>query len=492
MTSSRPTPAGVAGSRIARPAPPDRPSLDGLEDTWVRRWEEGGTYRFDRTASRDVVYWIDTPPPTVSGVLHVGSAFSFTHTDLVARFHRMRGKAVFYPMGWDDNGLPTERRVQNHFGVRCDPSLPYQPADGPRSPMGAGRAAGGGARVPDPARPVPISRRAFIELCGELTAADEEAFEEVWRRFGLSVDWSLTYATIDDVSRTAAQRAFLRNLARGEAYLAQAPGLWDVTFGTAVAQAELEDRDWPGAWYRIAFRGPSGKPIFVETTRPELLPACVALVAHPDDERYRQSFGMTATVPLFGVEVPILAHPAAEPDRGTGIAMCCTFGDLTDVLWWRELGLPARPVIGRDGRILPGPPPWLAPGPARRAYEQLAGRTVTGARAQVAAALREGGYCDGEPRPVIRPGKFYEKGDLPLEIVTSRQWDLRNGARDQDPRAAVLDHGRALAWFPPFMRVRYENWVNHLNTDWLLSRQRVLCVPEPVSYPRHPGRDPGY
>ena len=339
---------------------------------------------------------------------------------------------------------------------------------------------------------MPISRPAFIELCAQLTAADEKVFEEVWRRLGLSVDWSLTYATIDDVSRAAAQRAFLRNLARREAYLAEAPGLWDVTFGTAVAQAELEDRDWPGAWHRIAFRGGAGESIFIETTRPELLPACVALIAHPDDDRYRQSFGMTATVPLFGVEVPILAHPAAEPDRGTGIAMCCTFGDLTDVQWWRELRLPARPVVGRDGRILAGPPPWLEPGPARRAYAELAGRTVAAARERVAAALRESGDLDGEARPVVRPVKFYEKGDLPLEIVTSRQWYLRNGGHDPDVRAAMLARGHELRWFPRYMRVRYENWVNGLNGDWLLSRQRFFGVPVPVWYRLDAAGEPVY
>ena len=450
------------------------------------------------------MYSIDTPPPTVSGVLHVGSAFSYTHTDVIARFQRMRGKAVFYPMGWDDNGLPTERRVQNHFGVRCDPSLRYDPSldqQGPPGPQGSlplspapdpTRGSAQGRVRPDPARPVPISRRAFIELCGQLTAADEKAFEEVWRRVGLSVDWSLTYATIDTVSRAAAQRAFLRNVARGEAYLAEAPGLWDVTFGTAVAQAELEDRDWPGAWHRITFRGPGGDSILIETTRPELLPACGALIAHPDDERYRQSFGMTATVPLFGVEVPILAHEAAEPARGTGIAMCCTFGDLTDVQWWRELRLPPRPIIGRDGRILAGPPPWLEPGAAHRAYAELAGRSVAAARERVAALLREAGHLDGEPRPVVRPVKFYEKGELPLEIVTSRQWYLRNGGRDQDLRAALLARGRELRWFPDFMRVRYENWVNGLNGDWLLSRQRFFGVPIPVWYPLDAGGEPVY
>lgn len=251
---------------------PEKPTLDGLEAVWVARWEAEGTYRFDRSRSRDEVYSIDTPPPTVSGSLHVGHVFSYTHTDTIARYQRMRGREVFYPMGWDDNGLPTERRVQNHFGVRCDPSMPYDPDFTP-------------PEKPDAKRQVPISRRNFIELCERLTAEDEKAFEELWRRLGLSVDWSMTYATIDADARAASQRAFLRNLARGEAYVAEAPTLWDVTFRTAVAQAELEDREWPGAFHRIGFERPDGDGadgmVWIETTRPELIPACVALVATP-------------------------------------------------------------------------------------------------------------------------------------------------------------------------------------------------------------------
>ncbi len=468
------------------PRVPERPSLNGLEDAWVGRWEERRIYRFDTGSPRERVYSIDTPPPTVSGVLHVGSAFSYTHTDVIARFQRMRGKAVFYPMGWDDNGLPTERHVQNHFGVRCDPTLPYDPSLRLPEP-------------PDPARPTPVSRRAFIELCARLVAADEKVYADLWRRLGLSVDWSLTYATIDDVSRATAQRAFLRNLSRGEAYLAEAPSLWDVTFRTAVAQAELEDRDWPGAWCRVEFdrAGPQGRrgngaPLHIETTRPELLAACVALVAHPDDARYTQSFGKMATVPLVGVDVPILAHPAADPSLGTGIAMCCTFGDLTDVQWWRELNLPTRPVVDTAGRIRAATPPWLSTTAGARAYAELAGRRVAEARERIVEMLRASGHLDGQPRPVVRPVKFYEKGDQPLEIVTTRQWYLRSGGRDPAVREALLARGNRLRWFPEFMRVRYEDWVRGLNGDWLLSRQRFCGVQIPVWYPLDRDGEPSY
>ena len=333
---------------------PERPALEGLEEKWSRAWADNDTYAFDRTQPRENVYSIDTPPPTVSGSLHVGHVYSYSHPDLIARYQRMQGKAVFYPIGWDDNGLPTERRVQNYFGVRCDPTLPYEPDFTP-------------PEKPDPKRQVAISRPNFIELCEQLVVEDEKAFETLWRQLGLSVQWNPTYTTIGDHSRTASQRAFLRNYARGEAYLSEAPTLWDVTFQTAVAQAELEARDYPGAYHRVAFHRPDGSPIHIETTRPELIPSVVALIAHPDDERYQDVFGTTVTSPVFGVEIPVLPHHAAEPDKGAGIAMCCTFGDLTDVMWWRELSLPIRTVVGRDGRLVRETPEWLAAEPAATA-----------------------------------------------------------------------------------------------------------------------------
>jgi len=440
---------------------PEKPSLDGLEPKWIEQWEAAGVYRFDRSKPRDEVYAIDTPPPTVSGSLHVGHVFSYTHTDYMARFMRMRGREVFYPMGFDDNGLPTERRVQNYFGVRCDPSLPYDAGYEPPEKPGKEQ--------------TPISRRNFVDLCHQLTLEDEKAFEELWRHLGLSVDWTQSYATIDETSRRVAQRAFLRNLARGEAYSAEAPTLWDVDFRTAVAQAELEDRELAGAFHRIMF-----DDIAIETTRPELIPACVALVAHPGDERYRDRFGTTVRTPLFGVEVPVLAHELADPEKGSGIAMICTFGDITDVTWWRELQLPMRSIIGRDGRIIAEPPDGV---PANEAWTELSGKTVKQAQKRVVELLAEAGALVGEPKPITHPVKFYEKGDRPLEIVTSRQWYIRNGGRDEDLRAALLARGSELRWHPPYMRARYENWVGGLNGDWLISRQRYFGVPFPVWYP---------
>ena len=452
-------------------AVPEKPSLDGLEARWSERWDADGTYRFDRSKSREEVYSVDTPPPTVSGSLHMGSVFGYAQTDSIVRYRRMRGDEVFYPMGWDDNGLATERRVQNYYGVRCDPSLAYDPEFTP--PEKPGKDA------------VPVSRPNFVELCERLTEIDEQVFEAMWRRLGLSVDWSLIYTTIGEGAQRVSQRAFLRNLARGEAYQAEAPTLWDIDDRTAVAQAELEDREQPGATHRVRFGGIDGAPdVVIETTRPELIPACVALVAHPDDARFRDRFGGEVTTPLFGVRVPVVAHRLADPEKGTGIAMICTFGDVTDVVWWRELRLPTRSVMGRDGRLISDSPEWVATDPeAEERYRELGGKTVKQARERVVELLRDTGSLEGEPQPITHPVKFYERGSRPLEIVTTRQWYIRNGADDAQLRDALLERGRELRWHPPHMRARYESWVEGLNTDWLISRQRFFGVPFPVWYP---------
>ena len=452
------------------PTVPDSPALEGLEAKFTERWEREGTYRFDRTRPRDAVYAIDTPPPTVSGSLHVGHVFSYTHTDIVARFQRMCGKAVFYPMGWDDNGLPTERRVQNYYGVRCDPSLPYDPAFQP---------------PPQPDKhPIAVSRPNFIELCVRLTVEDERAFEQLWRHLGLSIDWSMTYATIAKPAQRVSQLAFLRLLARGEAYQLEAPTLWDVDFRTAVAQAELEDREMPGAYHRVAFHREAGAGVVgIDTTRPELLPACVALVAHPDDVRYQPLFGTHVRTPLFRARVPVVAHPLADPDKGSGIAMICTFGDLTDVTWWRELQLPVRAIIQPNGTL--GPVPWGSAGwesedaaAAQAAYDQLAGLSAKKAQAKIVELLTASGDLLAPPRPITHHVKFFEKGDRPLEIVTSRQWFIRTIVH----RDGLLARGRELQWHPEYMRARYENWVHGLNGDWCVSRQRFFGVPFPVWY----------
>ena len=462
---------GPASHTVQGRGIPDKPGLEGLEASWSARWEADGIYAFDRTATRDRVFSIDTPPPTVSGSLHIGHVFSYTHTDAVARFRRMRGHQVFYPMGWDDNGLPTERRVQNYFGVRCDPSLPYDPDYVPPTDP--------------PKHPAAISRPNFVALCHQLTLEDEQVFEHLWRTLGLSVDWSHTYATIGERARRVSQRAFLRLARRGQVVQRTAPTLWDVDFRTAVSQAELEDRERPGAYHRLRFpRTDAAGAVEIETTRPELLPACVALVAHPDDDRYRPLFGTSVTTPLFGVRVPVVAHELADPEKGSGIAMICTFGDTTDVVWWRELSLPTRAVVGRDGRLLPvefGAEGWESDDPAAAdaAYAELVGKSVKQAQSRIVELLERSGDLVGEPRAITHPVKFFEKGDRPLEIVSSRQWFVET----LPLRDALLARGEELRWHPTYMAHRYRAWVEGLNGDWNISRQRFFGVPLPVWYP---------
>ena len=455
---------------------PDKPTIEGLESKWNEIWEKEGIYRFDRSKNREEIFSIDTPPPTVSGSLHVGHVFSYTHTDTIARYQRMTGAEVFYPMGWDDNGLPTERRVQNYFGVRCDPTLPYQSDF--ETPEDAGD-----EKAIKKRGEINVSRRNFVDLCHILTVEDEQAFEDLWRQLGLSVDWSMTYATIDERCQRIAQKAFLRNLERGEAYQTEAPSLWDVTFRTAVAQAELEDREQSSAYHQLKFRSSSDHgEIIIDTTRPELLPACVALVTHPDDDRYQHLLGTAAITPIFGVEVPILGHELADPEKGTGIAMVCTFGDTTDVTWWRELELPVRAVIDRSGRIVADAPEAITSKKGLEAFALMAGKTIFSAKKEIVQLLQDAEEMVGEPRPINHAVKFFEKGDRPLEIVTSRQWYIKNGGRDAELNQALIARGDEMRWHPPYMQGRYSNWIEGLNGDWLISRQRFFGVPIPLWY----------
>lgn len=453
------------------------------ERRWAKYWDDLGIYRYDPSRPREETFVVDTPPPTVSGSLHIGHVFSYTHTDVIVRFQRMRGRNIFYPMGWDDNGLPTERRVQNYFHVRCDPRLHYDPQ------LKLEAASAKMAKEP----PRIVSRPNFIELCLQVTREDEKAFMELWRRIGLSVDWAQQYATIDEHCRRIAQLSFLDLFEKGHVYSLEAPTMWDVDFQTAVAQAEVEDRQMTGAFHDIMFGVEGSERHFtIATTRPELLAACVGVTAHPDDERYKDLFGKRAITPVFHVPVPIFPSELADPKKGTGILMVCTFGDATDVQWWREQKLALRQIVGRDGRLAPvtfGDPGWesLRPQQANEAYAKLVGKTVKAAKAAMVELLRdpanaatgESAPLQAEPKPVEHAVKFFEKGDRPLEFIPTRQWFVRL----MDKKQQLLDKGEQIQWHPDFMRSRYRNWTENLQLDWCISRQRYFGVPFPVWYP---------
>jgi len=461
---------------------PEKYDFAEVEGRCTAKWEELGIYRWDAGRGRGETFTVDTPPPTVSGSLHVGSAFGYIQQDVIVRQRRMAGANIFYPMGWDDNGLPTERRVQNYFNVRCNARLPYQEGFAPKNDK----------KGP----PEEVNRDNFIELCHRVTGEDEKVFKRLWQHLGLSVDWGLEYATIDDHCRRTSQLSFLRLLRDGHVYSMFAPHLWDVDFQTAVSQAEVEDRAIPGHFHDVRFgvSDPGGGPdsFVIATTRPELLASCVAVIAHPDDARYKQLIGKKAVTPLFRAEVPIIADVGADPEKGTGILMVCTYGDMMDVEWWRKYGLPLRQTIGRDGRLMPahfGAEGWgsLAPDKANHFYGQISGKTVKQGRAAVVELLRHaaaeampglGAPLCGEPKPIEHPVKMYEKGERPLEIIPTRQWYVRI----MDKKEALLEQGRKIKWHPEHMRVRYENWVQGLNQDWCVSRQRYFGVPFPLWY----------
>ena len=456
---------------------------EAAESRWHEAWQKAGLYQWDASRPRDQTFVVDTPPPTASGALHIGHVFSYTQTDVIVRFQRMLGKNIFYPLGWDDNGVPTERRVQNLFHVRCDPTLPRDP-DLVLEEASAKIRKG---------RPRVISRADFIDLCARVTAEDEKAFKALWERVGLSVDWSTEYATVDARSRTLAQLSFRDLHQKGHLFMSDAPFMWDVDFQMAVAQAEVEDREQPGAYHDIEFGVEGGNESFViSTTRPELLAACVGVTAHPEDERFQGLFGRKAITPLFRVPVPIFPSDKADPEKGTGILMVCTFGDQTDVEWWRDEGLALRQIVGKSGRLEPvqfGADGFESTDPtsANAAYAELQGKNLKQARAACVELLRDsagsatggGAPLQAEPRAIEHAVKFYEKGDRPIEFLPTRQWFVRL----LDQKEALIEKGEAIQWHPPHMRKRYEDWTRNLAFDWCVSRQRYFGVPIPVWYP---------
>ena len=452
-----------------------------VEEAIQKFWEEKNFFAWNPGIAREDTFVVDTPPPTVSGSLHIGHVFSYTQTDIVTRYQRMKGKNIFYPIGWDDNGLPTERRVQNYFGIRCNSEIPYDPDWEVNHDFN-----------PKKDKPIEISRRNFVEACEILTEIDEKVYEQTFKRLGLSIDWNQTYSTIDKHCQKISQASFLDLVKKGIVYNHESPTMWDVGFQSAIAQAELEDREIPGAYYDLEFGiDDSNETFIISTTRPELLPACIAVVAHPEDERYKNLFGKKAVTPLFHAPVSICPSEHADPEKGSGIMMVCTFGDIADVDWWEQSGLPIKQIIGRNGRLAEveyGEEPFtsLKPEVSKKNYKELEGLRVKQAHRKIAELLQEEGssVCGtkkalvSDPKPITHPVKFYEKGDLPLEFVSTRQWYIKT----LDSKEKLIEQGKKIKWHPEHMFSRYENWVNGLNQDWCISRQRYFGVPFPVWY----------
>jgi valyl-tRNA synthetase len=412
---------------------PNRYNFREAEPALAHQWAKNAFYSFDPEGSGPT-YTIDTPPPTVSGELHMGHCFSFTQTDVIARFHRMRGERVLYPMGFDDNGLPTERFVEKTIGRKA----------------------------------TQMDCSEFIACCLELIQQTEDRFEALWRRLGLSVDWGYRYSTISPQAQRTSQWSFIQLYQTGRAYTRLAPTLWCPECRTAIAQAEVDDTTLPTLFSTFAFHLQDGGILPIATTRPELLPACVAIFVHPTDERYKHLIGTTARLASAAfsskasIEVPVLADELADPTKGSGAVMCCMFGDSTDVRWWRTHQLPLLPAIDRAGRMteLAGP---------------LAGLSIAEARQRILAQLAADGLRLHQEMIEHNVGT-HERCGTPVEYLHTRQWFIR--VLDQKER--LLEAGRKIRWYPDHMRTRYEHWVENLQWDWCISRQRFLGVSFPL------------
>ncbi len=406
----------------------DRYNPKESEEKWVAYWEKEGTYKFNPDEKGEV-YSIDTPPPTVSGKMHIGHAFSYTQQDIIARYKRLRGFNVFYPWGTDDNGLPTERLVEKMKSVK-------------------------GSKM---------DRQEFIKLCEQTLKEIMPAFIGDWKRIGMSCDFTKSYSTIDTQSRRISQWSFIDLFKKGRIYRKEAPSLWCPLCATAISQVECQDAEKNSTFNDIAFKT-DGKDLVIATTRPELLPACVAVFAHPNDDRYKKLFGKKAITPLFKAEVPIMADERVDPAKGTGIVMCCTFGDQTDIEWYRKYNLPLKEAIDRTGIMttLTG---------------KYTGLKIHDARKAILADLKAEGLLR-QQKPITHAVKVHERCGTDIEIVQSKQWFIQY----LDLKEKMIEWGEELKWHPDFMKHRYNNWVKGLQWDWLISRQRFFGVPFPVWY----------
>lgn len=424
-----------------------------IEAKWRTHWLEKKTYRWNSSGQRADSFVIDTPPPTISGHLHMGHIYSYTQTDVIARYMRMAGKNVFYPMGWDDNGLPTERLVEKLRNVRASD----------------------------------MSREEFIKICHEVVDESEKDYRALFRAIGLSVDWDQEYQTIDDNSRKLSQISVLDLYRKNELYRQMQPTLWDVADQTALAQAEVAEKEMPGTMWEIPFFCADGSEVIIATTRPELLGACVALMVSP---KYAHLAGQTVTTPLFGVSVPVIEDEKVDPEKGTGAVMCCTFGDVTDIEWWKKYNLPVRVIIDKLGRNTGMPEfsqgDWTSKNltSAEEVINTLKGLKVNAAKTKIVEILKEKGLLRGET-PVQRMVPCAERSGAALEIIVTPQWFVKV----LDKKDALIEQGRKIKWHPEYMRVRFEQWTENLKWDWCISRQRYYGVPLPFWYSKRAGEE---
>jgi valyl-tRNA synthetase len=415
---------------------PDNYNTREVEAKWQKLWQENQVYKWDESLPRAENYVIDTPPPTVSGLLHMGHIFSFTQLDFIARFQRMYGKNVFFPMGFDDNGLPTERLVEKVKGIKA----------------------------------VQLPRKEFIKLCQEVVVEAEEEFRGLFREIALSVDWAQEYQTISPEVRRISQLSFMDLFQKKAVKRRNAPTFWDPVDRTAIAQAEIEDKEKNGVMNDIIFATLDGKELVIATTRPELISACVALLYHPEDKRYKKLAGKKALTPIFKHEIPILEDADVDIEKGTGLVMCCTFGDIQDIHWWRKHNLPIKDCIALDGKM--------------KNAASYDGLYVKEARAKILEDLKAANLVVKQTE-VTQFVKCAERSGAPLEIIPTQQWYVKI----LDIKEQIISKANECNWYPEYMKVRLENWVNGLNQDWCISRQRYFGVPFPIWYSKRSGEE---
>jgi valyl-tRNA synthetase len=431
---------------------PKKYKFDESEKKWQIFWQENAIYHWSKSEARENSFIVDTPPPGVSGQLHIGHVYSYTHTDFIVRHRRMKGKNVFYPMGFDDNGLPTERLVEKEKNIRANS----------------------------------VSRKEFINICNEVIAKEETKFRALFNRIALSVDWNLEYQTINPLSCKISQMSFLDLIEKGQIYRDSQPMLWDSVDQTALAQAEIEDREKVTFMNDILFSLENDDKITIATTRPELLPACVSVFFHPEDKRYNYLEGQFAFTPLFNVKVPLIADDMVDPEKGTGLVMCCTFGDQTDIAWWRKHKLPTNIIISKQGRIenIQFDNSCANKIKAEQFAAQLTGLTVTAARSKIIELLKKEGLLVKQVQK-LQTVKCAERSGAPLEILTTPQWFIKTIIHKE----ALLKKSDELNWYPKFMKIKLDRWIEGIGMDWCISRQRYFGVPFPVWYSKRAGEE---
>ena len=415
------------------------------EKKWQNYWEENAIYHFDwNDTERDHIFSIDTPPPTVSGTLHMGHIFSYTQTDITARYKRMSGKNVFYPIGFDDNGLPTERYIEKLKGIK-------------------------GKEMP---------RDEFIKICQENVHIAEDQFQSLFKSVSHSYDWSLKYQTISEVSKKLSQMSFLDLYNKGLLYRKDEPSIWDVVDQTALAQTELEDKDMESQMNYLKFMTDDGETLEIMTTRPELLPACVAVMCHPDNyDKYKWKSAIT---PL-GVKVPIVADDKVSKEKGTGMVMCCTFGDQTDIDWWKKYKLDLRLIINEKGQITLKNVENLID----KKYLILDGLKITEARSTILDILQSDNKITKSPEKIIHPVKVGERSKFPIEFLVTKQWNVKV----LDIKTELHNKANECNWYPTWMENRIHDWIDGLSWDWTISRQRFSGIPIPVWYSKRAGEE---